>query len=232
MAFEVISKGEQVILATETGDDGTLTDKTGCLSDGSSASSCVEVKAGQGIRAEWPHVPAAMSSATIRIGVQSVMADGTNRLAPYSDFNSILDTNGVTTSNITGGGDVDTVISASFISDCGTTQFTFREFENGSGAKTKVGELNVQATIATIDLVGVTKDKDGVALGSCKCALFDVTSEGPPEVYSYVDSLTSNVTTGAYTFSYEDNSRNMMVYSEKDDTPHVFDATDNVLTGV
>ncbi len=51
MAYIPLDQGDQVVLATETGDDGALTDKTGCLSDGSSATSCVEVKAAQGIRA-------------------------------------------------------------------------------------------------------------------------------------------------------------------------------------
>lgn len=231
MAYEVISKGEQVTLSTETGNDGTLADKTACLSDGSSATSCVEVKIGQGIRAEWSHAPAAMSSATIRIGVESIMNEGTLRVAPYTDSNSISDTNGATTGTITGGGDEDRTVTASFISDVGTTDFTFRVFENGSAAKIKTAELSVQATVATINLTGVTKDKDGVALGSVFVHLFRKVSGSGPWVWAYSDNQTSNASTGAYDFAYEDRGEEQMVVFFKDDTPHVMDCTDHVLTG-
>lgn len=231
MVFEDISKGEQVTLATETGDDGTLTDKTPCLTDDSNGTSCVEIKAGQAIRAEWPHVPAAMTSVTLRIGVNSIMNAGTLRIAPYSDGNSIDNTNGKTTVSITGGGDYDEALAQALIDDCLTSIFTFRLFENGSGAKIKTAELDVEATIATIALSGITKDKDGVALGSCGVALFRRVGTFP-YTYEFVDKLTSNSSTGAYTFNYEDDGATYMVYAVKDDTPHVFDATDHVLQGV
>ncbi len=230
MAFEGISKGESVALASETGDDGALGDQTACLTDDSTGASCVEVKAGVGIRFEWPHNPGAMTSATLKIGVNSIMAAGTLRIAPYSDGNSIDNTNGKTTVSIGAGGDFDESLAQALVDDCLLTIFTLRLFENGSAAKIKVGELDVEATIATIDLTGVTKDKDGVALGSCGCNLLRRVGSFP-YTFNFVDNLTSHATTGAYTFSYEDDSGNYMVYSVKDNTPHVFDATDHVLQG-
>jgi len=232
MAFEVVSKGEQVTLATETGDDGAHMDVTGCLSDGSSAVSCVEVKATQGIRAEWPHSPSVMSSATIRTGVESAMTSGTLRAAPYSDFNTINNTNGATTVSISAGGDVDTAISAAFIADSLAGLFTFRLFENGSGAKIKVGELSVEATIATAVVSGVTKDFEGNVLVSCGVHLFKkISGAGPDYVFEFVDSQVSDGTTGAYSFTVDDDGSEYMVYAIKNDSPHVFDATNHVLTG-
>lgn len=230
MTFEVCSKADEVILSSETGDDGALTDETSCMSDGSLATSCVEVKAAQALRIEWPHVPGAMSSGTIRIGVNSTMADGTNRLAPYSDSNSIDNTNGVTTATITDAAapnNVDTVISASFISDCGTTVFTYRQFENGSGAKIKTAEAEVEATIATIALTGVTKDDDDVIDDLMPLTLLRRVGGSAPFNWETVDTLTSTVTTGAYTFNYEDDGAEYRVFgqntsgTESDITPEV-----------
>lgn len=230
MAFVDIDKGEQNT-GGETADDGTLVDKTTCLTDDSSATSCVEVKAGVSIRFESNHVPAAMSAVTVRIGVESIMAAGTLTFSAYTDFNTITTTAQVTTVSITGGGDVDTVITQALLDEIGTSIFTLRLREAASGAKIKTGELDIEFTVATIALSGVTKDKDGAALGSCAVALFRRTGTFPYS-YEFVEALTSNVTTGAYTFNYEDDGANYMVYSMKEDTPHVFDAGDNVLQGV
>jgi len=104
----------------------------------------------------------------------------------------------------------------------------------------ETGTSNVYATLAgtvitvTVgDLTGITKDNDGVALGSCFVALFKKTEGGgPPHDYVFVSSQTSNASTGAYTFSNQPIAREYFVYSIKEDTPHVFDATDDVLTPV
>ena len=77
-------------------------------------------------------------------------------------------------------------------------------------------------------ITGITKDKNGATLGSCEVALFRVVSTGPPTTYEYVSATTSDGS-GNYTFSNLDPSNNYMVYAIKDDAPHVFDATDNVL---
>lgn len=227
MVFEVCSKADEVILATETGDDGTLTDVTTCMSDASLGTSCVEVKAGQGLRIEWPHNPGAMSSVTIRIGLNSTMQDGTNRLAPYSDSNSIDDGNGHTTVSLTDAGtpkNVDESIAQAFIDDCLLSTFTYRQFENGSGAKSKTAEAEVEATIATIALSGVTKDDDDVVVVSVGCTLVRMTGS-IPKTMTTVDTLTSNGSDGTYTFNYEDDSAQYRVFGEKgsesDITPEV-----------
>jgi len=231
MVFEDISKGQQVILATETGQDGAKTGKTTCLTDDTSATSCVEVKSGQGIRAEWPHVPGAMSSVTLRIGVNSIMNAGTLRVAPYSDFDSINNTNGKTTASIDCAGtpascpgDVDESLAQALIDDCLTVIFTFRLFENGSGAKIKVGELDVEATITTITLSGVTKDDDDVIVGSVGCTTVRMTGSFP-KLATTIDRQASNATTGAYSVSYEDDGEQYRVIGEKgaesDITPEV-----------
>jgi len=234
MVFEVISKGEQVTLATETGDDGTLLDKTACLSDASLSTSCVEVKAGQGIRAEWPHNPGAMSSVTLRIGIESLMAAGTARIAPYSDSNSIDDTNGKTTANIDCDGvpvacpgSVDESLAQALIDDCLTSVFTFRMFENGSSAKIKTSELSIEATIATIDLIAESRDDDDNLVVSTGVVLFRRTGSFP-YTYTQVDSATTNGTTGLHTFSYEDDSEFYRIFYMKELTPDQWDMSDEV----
>ncbi len=83
-------------------------------------------------------------------------------------------------------------------------------------------------TSISFTLNGITKDKDGVALGSCEVALFREVGGTPPD-YQFVESVTSNASTGAYSFTVHEDPSQFMVVSIKDDTPHVFDVTDNVL---
>lgn len=86
--------------------------------------------------------------------------------------------------------------------------------------------INPDVTAYTID--GVTKDKDGDALVSCEVALFREIGGSPPE-YQFVESITSDAGDGTYSFTVYENPAQFMVVSIKDDTPHVFDVTDNVL---
>lgn len=76
---------------------------------------------------------------------------------------------------------------------------------------------------------GITKDKYGAVLVSCEVALFKEVG-GTPPTYAFADSVISDGSTGAYSFTVFENPAKFMVYSIKDDTPHVFDVTDNVLT--
>lgn len=76
---------------------------------------------------------------------------------------------------------------------------------------------------------GVTRDKNGTAIGSCTVSLFKHSGSG---VFSYVGTTTSNSSTGAYSFTVSDNDSAYMVYAFKADTPHVFDASDYVLQPV
>lgn len=230
MVFEVISQSDEVALSTETGSDGSLQDVTSCMSDGSNSTSCVEVKAGQGIRSVWPHTPAAMSSTTLRIGVQSTMNDGTVRIAPYDAAGTIDNSNGKTTASITDTStpkDVDESLSDTLVGDCLLAQFTFRMFENGSGAKIKTSEHELESTIATIALTGVTKDDDDVIDDLMPLVLWRRTGGSAPYDWLQIDKLTSTVTTGAYTFNYEDDSSQYRVMgqntsgTESDITPEV-----------
>lgn len=212
MAFVDIDKGEQVALATETGDDGTLTDKTACLTDDTSATSCVEVKAGIGIRFEINIDPASIDQSQtmeIRIGVNSIMAAGTVRFAPYSDANSINNSNGITTGSIDCAGlpascpgDVIVALTGAFIDDAvdlGGGVFAIRMFENGSGAKIKTGELDRDLTQRFFTIDGVTRDKAEAVKVSCEYLIQRRIALGPPEVWTLSKSGVSNGTTGVFT---------------------------------
>ncbi len=77
-------------------------------------------------------------------------------------------------------------------------------------------------------LEGITKDDDGVALGSCECFLV---KDNLDDTYTFIAHVTSNAVTGAYSFTgIPDNDANYQVISWKDDSPHVIDVTDHILT--
>ncbi len=78
------------------------------------------------------------------------------------------------------------------------------------------------------ELEGVTYDKDEVILGSVDCYLW---KDNQDDTITFVDHVVSNAVTGAYTFpAIVDNDSQYFVVFIKDDTPHVFDVTDHVLT--
>lgn len=82
----------------------------------------------------------------------------------------------------------------------------------------------------TYKLEGVTKDKSGNILGSCKCFLF---KDNLDDTLTFVDYVLSDSVTGAYSFTgISDNDAQYLVVAWKDDTPHVFDVTDHVLQPV
>lgn len=82
----------------------------------------------------------------------------------------------------------------------------------------------------TYKLEGITKDKDGVALGSCPCFLC---KDNGDNTLSFVDYVLSNASTGAYSFTgLEDNDSAYLVIAWKDLATHVFDVTDFILTPV
>ena len=88
----------------------------------------------------------------------------------------------------------------------------------------------VQPVQIIYKLEGITKDKDGNALGSCVCHLVKNPSTGN---MTPLQRVVSNATTGAYSFTgIGDNDSEYLVIAWKDNTPHVFDCTDWVLTPV
>jgi len=79
-------------------------------------------------------------------------------------------------------------------------------------------------------LEGITKDKTGSILGSCECFLF---KDNQNNTLTFKDYTTSNASTGVYSFTgISDNDAQYLVYAVKDNSPHVFDVTDHVLSPV
>lgn len=79
-------------------------------------------------------------------------------------------------------------------------------------------------------LEGITYDKNGDALVSCKCFLF---KDNQNNTLTYVDYVLSDGATGAYSFTgIGDDDAQYIVIAWKDNTPHVFDASDHVLQPV
>jgi hypothetical protein len=115
-------------------------------------------------------------------------------------------------------------------------EYEFRVVETGTSNVQSDDPCAATVKIAEFGgaIAGITKDKNGSVLVDCKVALFLVTDEGPPEEYEFIESQISDGVTGAYSFTiYWDGSPpNFMVYAMKDDSPHVFDATDNVMQPV
>jgi hypothetical protein len=86
----------------------------------------------------------------------------------------------------------------------------------------------VQWVATTYDLTGVTKDYDGNILGGCDCFLL---KDNGDDTLKFVDYVLSNASTGVYLFEdIVDNDSAYLVVAWKDDTPHVYDVTDHVLT--
>lgn len=78
-------------------------------------------------------------------------------------------------------------------------------------------------------LSGTTYDKTGAILGSVQVSLFKHSGSG---VYSYIGTTLSDPTSGEYSFTPPDNDAAYMVVFHKDDTPNVFDVSDNNLEPV
>jgi len=92
----------------------------------------------------------------------------------------------------------------------------------------------IAVAIAPVDvtykLEGITKDKDGVALGSCPCFLCKDNGDNTAD---FIEYQLSNASTGAYSFTgLADNDPNYFVIAWKDLATHVFDVTDFILTPV
>jgi hypothetical protein len=92
------------------------------------------------------------------------------------------------------------------------------------------GMVGLQFTLAppqiTYSLEGVTKDKDGTPLGNCECFLF---KDNQDNTLTYV-AHTQSDGSGNYSFTgIGDSDAQYLVYSFKDNTPHIMDVTDHVL---
>ena len=230
-----ITKVEAWTAADYDADDLVLdADVTTCMTNATTGEDCDEWK--EGIlngRIEIDIPPSAVTALKVRFYFNSVMTAGDNALLPYTDANSVSITNEVIKDYTTPGQWIEHVVDASFLAELGDlgNKFAVRlasgELGTSGSAKSKLGEVEIDITFTQPVLTGITKDKDGVALGSCECAIFQRT-EASPNTYEWIASTTSHVTTGAYSFDVWGGNY-YMVYASKDDSPHVFDATDHVL---
>jgi len=103
--------------------------------------------------------------------------------------------------------------------------------EDVKSASTRVAYISedvksASTRVVVYEIAGVTKDKDGNTKASCKCFLFKDNLDDTLTFIGYTISDGS----GNYSFKgIHDNDAQYLVYSFKDDTPHVFDVTDHVL---
>ncbi|MCK5603455.1 hypothetical protein KAR91_16340, partial [Candidatus Pacearchaeota archaeon] len=87
-------------------------------------------------------------------------------------------------------------------------------------------KITVTYTAVNYKIEGKTFDKDGDALGTCKCLLLKDNQDDTATVKDYTTSDGS----GDYSFeNIADDDAQYQVYAWKDDSPHVMDVTDHVL---
>lgn len=233
MAYSVDDIGK-VEAWTHTGYDGddTLLDETltACMTNGTVGEDCDEIKDSPGCRVEVNVPPATITALKVRFYLNSIMTAGDQWLMPYTSAVAVSTNYEVIGDYRSAGVWVEHVCSANFIAELADLgdKFAVRLASFGQSAKSKLGEVEVDVTWDQPQLSGITKDKNGSVLISCKVSLFKVISEGPPETYEFKESQISDGVTGAYSFGVYTGTK-YMVYAEKDDTPHVFDCTDNVL---
>jgi hypothetical protein len=181
------TKVEEVdVTGSDTADDGTLFDRTGCFTDGSNATSCLEIKILQGAKMEIPIAPGAIDQGEtmdVRIGVESIMSAGTLDLIPYTDSNSVDDTDAVTSASIGAGGDFDVSLTGAFVDALGDVggKSYIRVIPNGSGAKIKTAELSFDISEETfaVSPLPVFKDDGGTVINGGEYQIFKVESEDP-----------------------------------------------------
>lgn len=206
-------------------------DVTDCMTNGTPGDECDEWKEGVlNVRMEIGIPPSAVTALKVRFYLTSVMTAGPNALLPYIDVNSVSITNQVIQDYTVTGQWIEHIVDGAFLAELDDLgdKFALRLAANTGLSKSKLGEVEIDITYTPDYLTGITKDKNGTVLGSCKVSLFKVASEGPPETYTFLESKISDVVTGAYSFDVWAGKK-YMIYAEKDDSPHVFDCTDNVL---
>lgn len=107
---------------------------------------------------------------------------------------------------------------------------TFPESPDSGPSTNRYGAMRMGFITAIYTLVGVTKDKNGNALGVCECFLFKL-AVGEDDA-TFIDYAQSDGS-GNYSFTeIVDDDARYFVVAWKDNTPHVFDCTDHVLVPV
>lgn len=240
-SLEGITKVESWTASDYFDDDLVLDiDVTICMTNGTLVDTCDEWKEGIincRVEIDLDIPPSAVTALKVRFYFSELMTAGRNALLPYIDANSVSYTNEVVKdyTALEIGTWVEHITDAAFRAQLGDLgdKFAVRLASGESGvsgsAKSKLGEVEIDITYTTYPLAGITKDKDGVALGSCEVSIFKTLTGSPPD-YSFKEKQTSHATTGAYSFQVASGKKHF-VYAIKDNIPHVFDATDNELVG-
>ena len=226
MAYGLTGIGavESWTCASEYADDGSLdVDITSCMTNGTNGEDCDELKEGTiNCKVFIEYAPASILTLSVRFYFNSVMTAGDNDLVPYTDANSVSSTNKVTGDYTTPGQWIEHDCSAAFIAELGELgggQCAVR-LASPAGAKSKIGEVNIDITLYTFTLEGITRDAAGDALVSCEYNVF-ARSGMAPETWALAESGTSNGSTGAY--AEEVGIGTYRVVSVKDVEPQVMD---------
>jgi len=113
----------------------------------------------------------------------------------------------------------------------GVTYPTFPTSPNSGPSTRRYGAYRMgHVDTSTYKIEGVTKNKDGNILSECDCFLFKLNTDEDNATYINYDKSDAN---GNYSFTgLDDNDTKYFVIAWKDNTPHVFDCTDHVLTGI
>ncbi len=230
MVFVVGTEVQQVLATDNLDDDTGLTDTTTCMSDASCSTVCTEVKIDEKeIKFRKDTDASAMSAVTLRICVQSIMTAGSNTLYAYTDANSVTATGHVEFPSDLSTGDNDFTVTQALLDEIfggASADFTIRVVSE-FGSKNKIGEMSIEYTVPLIEIIGVTKDDDDNIDDLMPLVLWRRQGGSAPYDWTQKQKLTSTVTTGAYIFSYEDDSQQYRVFgqntdgTESDITPEV-----------
>ncbi|TDI73858.1 MAG: hypothetical protein E2O82_05085 [Betaproteobacteria bacterium] len=236
MAFDVANIDSVVAwtAASKYADDGSLDfDSTGCMTNGTLAEQCDEFKEGTiNAKVTMDIDPAALITLSVRFYLDSVMQAGDNAVLPYTDIDSVDNTNENVQAYDTGGQWIEhNNLGAAFIAQLGdlSGKCAVRLAATGTGsgnAKSKIGEVNINFTIKTFTVAGVTRDKDEAVLVSMEYQIFKITGLAP-ETWSLAASGISNGTTGAYTEELGRATYRGVVV--KDVTPQVMDVNPPII---
>jgi len=206
MAFEntQIALVEIVDLANRTADDGGLEDMTACFTNSDTETSCEELTAGtEGLRVQFDIPISAVTALTIRFWDDGAMDAGFMSVIPYSDVNSVDDTNEIEV-DLNVGGETDFVLDANFMGDLGDADgagnFAIRIVAGVAlDPKPKASEVEYEITWNTAPYERVTYDNDGEILGSQIVQAYKVVSTNPlVKAATPFDSDTSNAVTGEF----------------------------------
>lgn len=231
MAFTVddIFAVEAQTAASKYADDtGLDLDSTTCMTNGTVGEDCDEFKEGTiNCKVIIDIDPASILTMSARWYLNSVMQAGDNACLPYTDSNSVDNTNENVQAYDSAGQWIEhNSLGSAFIAqlgDIGGGQCAIRlaATNTGSGnAKSKIGEVNLDITIYTFTLAGVTRDNDESALVSCEYRIYKRTGLAP-ETWSESVVGTSNGSTGVFT--EEVGRATYRIVAIKDVTPQVMD---------